>query len=108
MFNMRQMKEAMALRKKLKKMQKELKKARIEATEENGQVRVVVDGEQNLVAVDIAEDLLSPQHRKRVQQAVVRAANQALKQSKELAQKRIQELMGSMPEGFDVGSLLSG
>ncbi len=107
MFNMRQMKEAMALRKKLKKMQKELKKARVEATEENGKVRVVVDGEQNLVAVEIAEDLLTPENRKKLQQALVRATNTALKQSKELAQQRVQELLGAMPEGFDVGSLLS-
>ncbi len=107
MLNMRQMKEAMALRKKLKKMQKELKKARVEGTDENGKIRVVVDGEQNLVAVEIAEELLAPEHRRRLQQGLLRATNAALKQSKELAQQRIQELMGAMPEGFDVGSLLS-
>ncbi len=100
------MKEAMQLRSKLGKLQKQLKKIRVEGVSGGGMVKVIADGQQKILKIEVSDELWQTGDRKFLENLVLSAVNDALEKSRQAAQEEMKELLGMLPPGFDVGSLL--
>jgi len=61
-MNFEQIRQAQALKSKLDKAQKELKKMQIEGEAGKGSVTVVVNGEQRIMSVKLAPEIVDPKN----------------------------------------------
>ena len=73
------MKQAMEMKSKLDKIQKELVKITVEA--EKGAVKVTASGDQKIVSFQIEPDSLKPEKVKQLEDNLVKAANDALEKA---------------------------
>jgi DNA-binding protein YbaB len=92
MFN--QMKDLYKMQKQAKEMKKMLKAIEVEA-EEDG-VLVVVNASQEIISVEIAEEKLAPENKKRIEKNIMTALQRATKKSQEIAAEKMKPLMGGM------------
>lgn len=84
------------LQKKAKAIQKELKDTEIEASSNDGFVRVVFNGEQHLIEVEISEDSLKSENKKALENDFKNAISQAIARSQALAAEKTKSMMGDM------------
>ena len=97
---MDQAKDLYKLQKQAKQIKKELKNIHIEAEAEG--VTVVMDGEQKVVDVKIAEALAGDVAK--ISKACVEAFNKGIKKSQEIAADKMKEVMGGMQGLFGGGA----
>lgn len=71
------------------KVQEELAQESVEATAGGGAVKVKVNGKQEIVSIEIAPSAVDPEDVEMLQDIVMAAANEALRQAGELAAKRM-------------------
>ena len=76
-MNFEQIKQAQQLKSKLDHAQKELKRMQIEGEAGKGAVTVTVNGEQRIISVKIAPEIIDPKNAKQLEQLVLRAVNDA-------------------------------
>ncbi len=69
----------------------ELAAAVVEAASDDGAVRVKVDGLGNLLAVEISEQLLTPEARERLQQLITECVQDALDRARQLKRDKISQ-----------------
>jgi DNA-binding protein YbaB len=89
-----QAKDLYKLQKKAKQIKEELKNIHIEAEVEG--VKVVINAEQEVQAVNIAEDLLKPENQIKLQTLLLTVFNKAVKKSQEVAAERMRDMMGDL------------
>jgi len=87
-----QAKDLYKLQKQAKEIKKELRNIHIEA-EVDG-VTVVIDGEQEVVSVHIAEEAY--QNPTKLQETLVKAFNKAIKKSQQIAAEKMKGVMGDL------------
>ncbi len=98
-------KEAMALRGKVSKLQKMLKKIKVEGEAGGGLVKVVMDGQQNIIKISIDDELIKQGDRKRIENLLLTAINDTKKKAQDLAQEEMKKILGDLPQNFgNVGS----
>lgn len=85
-------KDMYAFQKKAKQIKKELKNTHIEAEIEG--VIVIIDGEQEIIDVQIPEDKLS--NGKKLSEILVKCLNKAVKKSQQVAADQMKDIMGNM------------
>jgi len=85
-------KDMYALQKKAKKIKKELKNTHIEA--ETDGVTVIIDGEQEVIAVKIPEEKVS--NVKKLEETLVKCFNKGVKKSQQVAADEMKDIMGGM------------
>ena len=90
------MRQASRLQRKVQKRKEELKEETVEATAGNDRVKVIVNGEQRLVEVNIDEELLKSEDLSMVQDLVVAAANAALTKSQEMVDAEVEKVTGGI------------
>lgn len=95
------MQKAYRMQKDMKKMQKELEKQEYPASAADGQVKVVMNGTQELVKLSIEPNFLNPSNARKLESAILEAVNEANK----LAQAAAKDSMQSMMGGMDMGAL---
>lgn len=86
--------------------QEALKEQRVEASAGGGMVKVVVTGDLKLESLAIDPDAVDPEDVEMLQDLVLAATNEALRQAVELQEKAMQGASGG--EGFDPMSALEG
>jgi hypothetical protein len=96
------MKEAQKMQAKMAKMQEELKLKQVEATSGGGMVKVVCNGQQEVLAIHIEPELLEEKDVEMLQDLVLAAVNEALNRSRELAQEEMAKITG----GFNIPGLM--
>lgn len=96
-MNFGQMKDAMALKARLGKMEKELKKARLSSDAQGGKIKITVNGTGEVLIVEIDPELLSPERRKDLEKGLAYAFNSAREVAGRFSQERFKELMESLP-----------
>ena len=69
----------------------ELAAAVVESASEDGTVRVKVDGLGNLVAVEISDELLTPQAREQLQRLIIDCVQDALDRARQLKRDKISQ-----------------
>ena len=84
------------LQKELKTMQKALKKAESKAESHDGLISVTMNGEFNLVSINIDGGLLEKSNKQKLERDIVSTINKAVEYSKEYAAKEMGKLTGGM------------
>ena len=95
------MKQAQQMQAKMARVQQELEKKEIEATAGGGMVTARVNGKQELLSLQIEKDVVDPEDVEMLQDLVLAAVNEAIKQS----QQMVQEEMGKVTGGMNIPGL---
>lgn len=84
------------LQKKARAIQKELKGTEIEAKSNDGWVTVVMNGEQHLVDIKIAEEAMDPSNRKELEKDIKNVVTQAISRAQAYAAEKMKEVAGGL------------
>lgn len=87
------------IQKVITQMQDDLRKETAEVTSGGGLVRVVVNGNQEIVKIEIAPELIKMKDKSLLEDLILSAANEARKKGQEIAQEKVKEATG----GLDIG-----
>ena len=90
------MKQAQKLQSKMLQMQEELAQRTVEASAGGGMVKVVVNGRQQIVSVQIEKDVVDPEDVEMLQDLVQAAVNDALARSQEMVNAEMSKLTGGL------------
>ncbi len=95
------MKQAQELQKKLERVQEELGDMEVEATAGGGMVKVVANGKQDILSIQIDPEVINPEDKEMLEDLVLAAVNEALRKSRELAAEEMGKVTGGiMPPQF--------
>ncbi len=83
------MKQAQQLQRKMLEAQESLAEERVEGSSGGGTVKVVADGQQNVLGVSISRDAVDPEDVEMLEDLVLAAVSDALKKSRDLAEERL-------------------
>lgn len=90
------MKQAKIMQKRMLEIQQELKELEFEASVGGGAVKVKVNGSQEILEIKINKDMVDEGDMEMVEDMVMVAVNDALKQSRDEAKNRMAGLTGGM------------
>jgi DNA-binding YbaB/EbfC family protein len=90
------MKQAQVMQKRMGDLQKDLEERRIEASAGGGMVKAVVSGKQQLISLTIDPKAVDPEDVEMLQDLVVAAISEALKQSQKLAEEEMGKITGGL------------
>lgn len=90
---MKQMRKA---QKQMEKLQKELEEKEIEVSSGGGAVTVKANGKKEIISVDIDEDVVDPDDVEMLEDLVMAAVNEALRETEELMAEGMKKLTGGM------------
>jgi DNA-binding YbaB/EbfC family protein len=88
------------LQSKARAIQKELKELMFEGVELGGKVKIVVDGEQKIQSVEIAEELLDPSEKMAVEKFVRQATNAAITKAQQASAQKMKGVAGDLGLGL--------
>ncbi len=83
------MKQAQKLQRQMMEAQDALAEERVEGTAGGGMVRVVADGQQNVLEIKIEPEAVDPEDVEMLEDTVLAAVTDAMRKSKELAEERL-------------------
>ncbi|KDN59369.1 MULTISPECIES: YbaB/EbfC family nucleoid-associated protein [Exiguobacterium] len=92
------MKQMQKMQKDMAKAQEELKDMTVEGTAGGGMVKVIVSGHKEVLDVIIAEDAVDPDDVEMLQDLVLAAVNDAMKQADQL----VNDKMGRFTQGMNL------
>ncbi len=90
------MKQAQKLQSKMLKLQEELAEKTVEATSGGGMVKVVANGRQQIVSIQIEEEVIDPDDVEMLQDLILAAINDALAKSQEMVSGEMSKLTGGI------------
>jgi hypothetical protein len=90
------MKQAQKLQAKMMRLQDELAEKTIESTAGGGMVKVVANGKQQIVAIQIDKEVVDPDDVEMLQDLIMAAVNDALTQSQEMVSTEMAKLTGGL------------
>jgi DNA-binding YbaB/EbfC family protein len=101
------MKQAQEMQAKMAKAQEELAAREVAAEVAGGQVKVVMDGKHRLKSVTIAPEAVDPEDVEFLQDLIVAAVNEGVKNVDELVEKEMGDVAGGMglPGGLNIPGL---
>ncbi len=88
--------QVMKLQKKMKGIQKNLKKMESNGESSDGSVKATVNGEFMLTDINIDDSLIQSGDKKKLHKMIISAINSAVSNSKELAAQEMSSLTGGM------------
>ncbi len=90
------MKQVQKIQQDMAKMQEELANRTVESTAGGGAVKVVANGRQELVEIEIKPEAVDPEDIEMLQDLVLAAANEALRKSQEMAANEMSKITGGI------------
>ena len=90
------MKQAQQMQEKMTKLQEEMADKTIEATAGGGMVKVVANGRQQVVSIQIEKEVVDPEDVEMLQDLVLAAVNDALGRAQEMVSEEMNKLTGGM------------
>lgn len=90
------MKQAKIMQQKMVEIQKELKEMEFEASSGGGAVKVKVNGEQEVIEVKINKEMVDLNDIEMIEDMILVAVNDAIKQSRDEAKSKMARLTGGM------------
>lgn len=90
------MKQMQKMQKKMEDMQKELEEKEIEASAGGGAVTVTVTGKKEVVDIKIDESVVDPEDVEMLQDLVMAATNEALRDAEDMMNREMQKITGGM------------
>ena len=95
-MNKHLMRQAQQLQAKLEKTQEELANTTLEASSGGGAVTVVVTGQQEIKSVKISPEVVNAEDVEMLEDLVMSAVSEALREARELAASRLGALTGGL------------
>jgi DNA-binding YbaB/EbfC family protein len=95
------MKQAQKLQRQMMEAQEALAEERVEGTAGGGMVKVIADGQQNVLQVTIDPQVVDPEDVEMLQDLVLAAVSDALRKSREMAEERL----GAFTRGMKIPGL---
>lgn len=92
------MRQAQLMQSKMADIQNGLGAKQVEGSSGGGMVRVVATGKQEIVSVSLEQSVIDPAEADMLQDLITAAVNDALRRSKQLAEKELSALTG----GFNI------
>ncbi|MGW8325188.1 MAG: YbaB/EbfC family nucleoid-associated protein, partial [Desulfobacterales bacterium] len=90
------MKQAQQLQSKMFKLQEELAEKTVETSSGGGMVKVVANGKQQLVSIQIEQEVVDPDDVEMLQDLILAAVNDALNKAQEMVSEEMSKLTGGM------------
>ena len=90
------MKQAQKLQNQMAKLQEELGDKTVEASAGGGMVKVVVNGKQQLLSIEIEKEVVDPEDVEMLQDMIMAAVNEGLNKSQDMVQGEMGKLTGGM------------
>ena len=90
------MKQAQRMQRQMEEGQKELETKEFTASAGGGAVEVTVSGKKEIVSIKLAEEIVDPEDIETLQDAVVAAANEALRQAEEESSALMSKMTGGL------------
>lgn len=90
------MKQVQKMQSDMAKMQEELANKTVEATSGGGVVKVVANAKQELISIEIKPEAVDPEDVEMLQDLILAAVNEALRQGQELASKEMGKVTGGL------------
>jgi len=90
------MKQAQQLQAKMMKMQEDAALETVEAAAGGGMVKVVANGRQQIVSLQIEKEVVDPEDVEMLQDLIVAAVNDALNKSQEMVSAKMSQLTGGL------------
>jgi DNA-binding YbaB/EbfC family protein len=94
------MKQAQKMQKQMEEQQKEMETKEFTATAGGGAVEVTVSGKREVVKVKLQEDVVDPDDIEMLEDLIVAATNEALKQVEEASASAMSRLTGGFGGGM--------
>lgn len=92
----KQMQQMQQMQRRMEDMQAELEKKEVESTAGGGAVSITVNGKKEIVKVVIKPEVLDPDDVEMLQDLIMVAANEALRQIEEMSQNEMSKLTGGL------------
>jgi DNA-binding YbaB/EbfC family protein len=90
------MKQAQDFQQKMAQLQEELAKKTVTAEAGGGMVKVVVNGRNELVSIEIEQEVIDPDDRAMLQDLILAAVNEGMRQAREMVQAEMSRLTGGL------------
>lgn len=92
----KQLKQMQAMQRKMDEMQGEIDQMETKATSGGGAVTVTVSGKKEITAIGIKPEVVDPDDVEMLEDLIMTAANEALRQMEEISQNEMSKLTGEM------------
>lgn len=90
------MKQAKKVQEQIVQMQEELREREVEASSGGGAVNVKVNGKQELLSIKISPEAVDPEDIEMLEDMIIAAVNEAVKQSQEMVSTEMAKITGGM------------
>ena len=94
------MKQAQRMQRQMEETQKELEEKEITATAGGGAVEVTITGKKEITKVKLSPEVVDPDYIEMLEDLVVAAVNEAIRQIEELSQESMAKITGGLGGGF--------
>ncbi len=94
------MKQAQRMQRQMEEATKELEEKEVTATAGGGAVEVTVSGKKEVVKVKLAEEVVDPDDIEMLEDLIMAAVNEALRQMEDLSQESMNKITGGLGGGF--------
>lgn len=91
-----QMQQMQEMQRRMAETQEELEQKEVETTAGGGAVKVKVNGKKELVALEISKDAMDPDDVEMLQDLIMVAVNEGLRQIEEISQSEMEKLTGGL------------
>lgn len=90
------LRQAQIMQNKMAKIQAESGESTVEGTSGGGMVKVVCKGKQELVSISIDKEAVNPEDMEMLEDLVLTAVNEALRQAREMMEREMNAITGGM------------
>jgi DNA-binding YbaB/EbfC family protein len=91
-----QMRQFQAMQQRMDEMRSELEEKEVETTAGGGAVKVKINGKKELVSLEISPDALDPEDVEMLQDLILVAVNEGLRQIEEISKNEMEKLTGGL------------
>ncbi len=88
------MKKIFELQGKISQIKKELEATTIESGRNNGQIKIIMSGEQKVLSIEIADSLIVAADKEQFKKDLVDCVNEAIKKAQNIATQKAKEITG--------------
>lgn len=90
------MKQAQRMQQKVEAAQAEIDALEVSATSGGGAVKVTVSGKKEIVKLELAEEVVDPEDIEMLEDLIIAAVNEAMRQVEEVSQEKMSRATGGM------------
>jgi nucleoid-associated protein EbfC len=90
------LKQAQQMQVKLSALQKELETREMDISSGGGMIKIKVNGKQELISININPECIDPKDSEMLEELVLTAVNQAIKESQDMVQNAMDKVTGGI------------